>query len=53
MARPGSAMLRFSIEELRVLTEAWSQYREGRDAPSVGEKLDAPKAPKFFTRDEA
>ena len=46
-------MLHFSIDELRVLAEAWKLYWEGRDAPSVGEKLDAPKAPKFFTRDEA
>ena len=53
MARPGATMLQFSIDELRVLAEAWKFYWEGRDAPSVGEKLDAPKAPKFFTRDEA
>ena len=53
MARPSSAMLQFSIDELRVLDEAWKLYWEGRDAPAVSEKLEAPKAPKFFTRDEA
>ncbi len=57
-------MLQFSIDELRVLAEAWSLYRERPDADaavaadpalaaSVTEKLRAPKAPKFFTRDEA
>ena len=46
-------MLQFSIDELRVLTEAWKLYWEGRDAPSVGKKIETPKAPKFFTRDEA
>ena len=46
-------MLQFSIDELRVLAEAWKLYWEGRDAPAVSEKLEAPKAPKFFTRDEA
>ncbi|GEM_PF-4489881 len=64
MVRPGAALLQFSIDELRVLTEAWSQYRERTDADaesadepalaaSVTEKLRAPKAPRFFTRDEA
>ena len=46
-------MLQFSIDELRVLAEAWKLYWEGRDAPAVSEKLEVPKAPKFFTRDEA
>ena len=57
-------MLRFSIDELRVLAEAWKLYWERPDADaavpadpalaaSVTEKLCAPKAPKFFTRDEA
>ena len=57
-------MLQFSIDELRVLAEAWKLYWEGRDADaavpadpalaaSVTEKLRAPKAPRFFTRDEA
>lgn len=45
-------MLQFSIDELRVLAEAWKLYWEGRDAPALGEKLEAPKAPKFFARDE-
>ena len=65
MARPGTAMLQFSIDQLRVLAEAWSKYRERPDAnatfpnhpalaATVTEKLRAPaKAPRFFTRDEA
>ena len=54
MVRPGAALLQFSIDELRVLTEAWSQYRERTDADaesadepalaaSVTEKLRAPQ----------
>ena len=44
-------MLLFSIDELKVLGEVWRA--NGGNATGLADKLDSPRRPMAFTRDEA